>query len=355
MRTNNDPTPLVFDDSSAAGLDLRFYRTYTNHFLTFYPPPTGPFSVGTVDRVLIDPARTGLYRFSPHTNAFMASLWYPADAPPAGTLPKHAIDHLFATDSTFETYVGLDVQWTNIFAAVVQESFANIPLAASPATFPVVLISHGLSAYRQAFTLQAAELASHGYVVIAVDHPDCWACEFPDGRYLYGARNADVTGRLLDMAFLVNELTAWNNSDPFFGGRLDLGNVGVFGHSAGGMVIDTCRTNVAVKCAAIYDGVLFSGLALQKPMLIMLGQTNGNFSVDQTLFSKATNNVAVFLQIRGADHITCADGGWGVELPWGRSPNRAVSDSLLWFFDSYLKSETPAFPTNSEIYNVQRK
>ena len=42
----------------------RFYCTYTNQFLTFYPAPTGPFPVGTVDRVMIDPARgTNLYRY----------------------------------------------------------------------------------------------------------------------------------------------------------------------------------------------------------------------------------------------------------------------------------------------------
>jgi len=27
----------------------------------------------------------------------------------------------------------------------------------------------------------------------------------------------------------------------------------------------------------------------------------------------------------------------------------------LWFFDTYLKGEAPPFPTNLEIYNVQRK
>jgi hypothetical protein len=27
----------------------------------------------------------------------------------------------------------------------------------------------------------------------------------------------------------------------------------------------------------------------------------------------------------------------------------------VWFFDTYLKGEAPPFPTNPEIYNVQRK
>jgi hypothetical protein len=28
---------------------------------------------------------------------------------------------------------------------------------------------------------------------------------------------------------------------------------------------------------------------------------------------------------------------------------------FIWFFDTYLKGEAPPFPTNPEIYNVQRK
>ena len=36
------------------------------------------------------------------------------------------------------------------------------------------------------------ELASHGYVVVSMDHVDCWATEFPDGRYLAGNHSGDV-------------------------------------------------------------------------------------------------------------------------------------------------------------------
>jgi len=33
----------------------------------------------------------------------------------------------------------------------------------------------------------------------------------------------------------------------------------------------------------------------------------------------------------------------------------AYNACLAWFFDTFLKGETPPFPTNPEIYNVQRK
>lgn len=352
MRTNNNPAPVVFDDPSTAAVAQRFYRTATNQFLTFYPAPTGPFPVGTVDRVMVDPARTNLYRYFPPTNAFMVTFWYPASTPPPGTMPKLAFDQRLFTDLAWLASVSVDFQWTNIFQTVVQLSFANVPLASSPATFPVVLFAHGLPSYRKTFTLQAAELASHGYVVVSMDHPDCWATEFPNGIYLYGNHNGDSAGRHQDMTFLVNKLAELNSSDPFFSGRLDLSNIGLFGHSAGGFVIDIARTNSQVKCAAIYDGTVFANQPLQKPLLIMLGQINSYFSQDNSLFLQANNNVATFLQILGASHNTCTDGAWGVNLPGGRSPNRAISDCLLWFFGTYLKSAGTLVP--DQCGNLQR-
>ena len=95
LRTNNDPNPLIVQDTDAAGLSQRFYRTFTNHLLTAFPKPSGPFAVGMVDRVMIDPARTNLYRYTPKTNAFMVTFWYPADPPAAGVLPAAMWDQRY--------------------------------------------------------------------------------------------------------------------------------------------------------------------------------------------------------------------------------------------------------------------
>jgi hypothetical protein len=111
-----------------------------------------------------------------------------------------------------------------------------------------------------------------------------------------------------------------------------------------------------VKCAAIFDGAQFAQTApgLQKPFLAAAGESNWYYGRAQWLFSQATAN-AVLLQIRGADHITASDWGWVFESPWSRGPALAHGACLVWFFDTYLKGETPPFPTNPELYNVQRK
>jgi dienelactone hydrolase len=356
LRANNDLNPLIFQDTNAAGLNQRFYRTWTNHLLTAFPKPSGPFTVGTVDRVMIDPARTNLYRYSPATNAFMVTLWYPAEPTSVGVLPGAMWDRIFAADVSAYSYMGFDTRWSLIAPKLVGHRFVAAPLATGSGQFPVIVHSHGLMGSRKMESQAAEELASHGYVVIAMDHTDCWATEFTDGRYLAGNHSGDVTGRLADMQFLLDEVTRLNNGDPQFTGRLDVNRIGVYGISYGGMVVETARSDSRVKCAALWDAmnVQLNSAGLQKPLLIALGQSNLFYSQDAWLFSKATNN-AVFLQITGADHLTGCDIAWTPETPWGRSPALAFDACLVWFFDTYLKGGTPLFPIHPAIYNVQIK
>ena len=42
LRTIDDPDPLLFQDSNAAGLGQRFYRIFPDHLLTAFPKPGGP-------------------------------------------------------------------------------------------------------------------------------------------------------------------------------------------------------------------------------------------------------------------------------------------------------------------------
>jgi dienelactone hydrolase len=356
LRTNNDLNPLIVQDTDAAGLSQRFYRAITNHLLTAFPKPSGLFAVGTVDRVMVDPARTNLYRYTPKTNAFMVTFWYPADPPPAGVLPAAMWDQRIAAEASLYSYGGYDTRWASIAPKLAGQRFRGVPLAAGTNKYPVVLYSHGLPAFRKLVSRTMEEFASHGYVVVAIDHSDCWATEFPDGRYLAGSRSGDVTSRLKDMTFLLDELAVLNAGDPLFAGRLDLDRIGVAGGSYGGMVVETCRSDSRVKCAVLYDAtnVQLNPAGLQKPFLVALGESNSCYSEDLWLISKASTN-AVFLQIRGADHFTPCDIGWTGQTPQGRAPALARDDCFVWFFDTYLKGEAPPFPTNPEIYNVQRK
>jgi pimeloyl-ACP methyl ester carboxylesterase len=284
----------------------------------------------------------------------MVSFWYPADNPPAGAVPAPEYDPLFAASSVWSQW-GVDLRWRPVAQKLVQHAYSGIPFTTNAGTFPVVLLSHGLGSFRKTFQPLVIELASHGYIAVTVDHPDCYGSEFPDGRFLLQNDNGNGPDRLKDMQFLLGKLAQMQNDDPLFAGRLDLVHVGVFGHSWGGMVLEICRTNSQVKCAAVYDAGNFQLPFLgrvRKPLLFALGQFNTFLSLDQSTFNAETNH-SVFFQLTGADHNTCTDAGW-LSVS-GRNQNRAFTDSLLWFFDTHLKGQSPIFPTNTAMYNLQMK
>lgn len=209
---------------------------------------TGPYAVGTTTLHLVDNGRSDIY--APEEGSpreFMVQFWYPAaltgtekeavflpDLPVAGPV----IAAQFDLPSLMLTHINL----------ADLDIWQDPPAAAGP--FPVIIFAHGLSGIRQQNTGMARELASHGYVVAAIDHTYANALSlFPDGRVIFydpcrlftDCRSNYVDGRRLvqqwagDIAFLLDTMTAWDETTSgIFAGRLNLEQLGLFGHSTGG-------------------------------------------------------------------------------------------------------------------------
>ena len=77
---------------------------------------------------------------------------------------------------------------------LVAHSHLRAPIVPGAERFPVVLYSYGYHGHRKLNTHTVEELASHGFVVVAVDHGDCVGTVLSDGRYLKGI---DPPGALL--------------------------------------------------------------------------------------------------------------------------------------------------------------
>ncbi|MBU6402565.1 MAG: hypothetical protein KGS61_19780, partial [Verrucomicrobia bacterium] len=252
--------------------------------------------------------------------------------------------------------------WAKIAVAAVEHALPGPPVSSQGGPYPVLLFSHGLCDSRHFHSQVAEELASHGYVVIAPDHTDCFGTDFPGGPYLVGTSSTDPSAidypnRFKDFQFLLDELTHLQAEDPLLAGRLDLSRVGIYGMSAGGMTAEMCRRDDRLKCVALLDAVCCLQLpasGLQKPFLEMNAPGDPCLSTGAWLFTNAVTN-ATSLMIRNSIHQTFTDAAWGALLPDGRPMGVAINACLVWFFDTYLKGQTPPFPTNPEIYNVQRK
>jgi dienelactone hydrolase len=135
--------------------------------------------------------------------------------------------------------------------------------------YPVVLFSHGYGGFRAQNTNQAIYLASHGFIVAAVEHTyGAVVTVFPDGETAYhnpdtlpdgltGLENLAATRRLGDqwagdLAYTLDILRLLDRGEEgdLFLNRFNLDNVGVMGHSTGGgAAIEFCRRDP--RCTSV--------------------------------------------------------------------------------------------------------
>ncbi len=109
--------------------------------------------------------------------------------------------------------------------------------AARPGTYPLIVFSHPSASHRRAATFLCTHLASHGYVVAALDHSELVAKELQrkDGESddeKWTRVNAVIAARVPDIHFAVHYLLG----NPVLSAEvtLDAERIGIVGHSFGG-------------------------------------------------------------------------------------------------------------------------
>jgi predicted dienelactone hydrolase len=234
------------------------------------PVPTGRYAVGTTAIDLVD--RSRWESCDPHTQAhreLVVQVWYPAISsygdrspylPDRRSIPKGVLSHL----GLIKTNAVRDV--------------AIAPPTAAP--YPIVLYTPSWSGYRTDNTFQTEELASHGYVVIGLEHPcSVPMAIYPSGRVIYSDLSSDYTSsdaalatllrvgeaqlklRTQDIRFILDRLPQINQH-ALLAGALDLQRVGIFGHSFGGAAAaEACAVDRRLKAGMNMDGLLFGSAA----------------------------------------------------------------------------------------------
>jgi hypothetical protein len=355
VRTNAPTAPFAYTDIGSDNQARRFYRTPATNLVTVFTPPTGPYEVGTLNRVLTDPSRTNRYSISTNSS-FMATFWFPA-TPKAGDVPGFLFNQTLARD-----FVTLDVDPRLAYFRCL--AFEGRTLATNEANYPIVIYSCGGGDFRRDNTLLALELASHGYIVVSVDHEDLGFAELPDGRIVSGTLPNDSTStyksRFQDMQILLAALEVMNTSDPILGGGLDLNRIGVCGWSSGGACgAELCLEEARVKVGVLLDPALIqyvphllsSGIA--QPFLVITGE----LSDGTQLFNKAVGP-AYWLHIVGSAHANMGmppvvlDGG-----PMNRRLQQVLQAYALSMLDKYLRQRdnhlldgpSPSYPEVTAI------
>ncbi len=106
------------------------------------------------------------------------------------------------------------------------------------AKLPVIIFSHGLASRPEDYSDAIRQLASHGYVVAAPQHPGSdaiWLKEMLRGLHKDIFDINEFSNRPKDISFVIDELERRNTGR--FNGKLDLTRVALAGHSFGGYTV----------------------------------------------------------------------------------------------------------------------
>jgi predicted dienelactone hydrolase len=347
------------------------------------PIPTGRSAVGTTAIDLVDRSRLELC--DPTTKSpreLVVQVWYPAISnygnkasylPDRQSIPKGVFSHL-----------GL----------VKTNAVRDVAIAPPTSPYPVVLYTPSWSGYRTDNTFQAEELASHGFVVIGLEHPcSVPMAIYPSGRVIRSNLSADYTSsdaalatllrvgeeqlilRTQDIQFVLDRLPQLNQHE-LFNGAFDLTKIGIFGHSFGGAAAaQACAIDRRLKAGMNMDGLLFGSAAqsgASQPFLFMqsdysrpttaeLKSTDGSFrrgkQTDEWGYQQRDRWFRDWggenLTLLGSAHMNFADRPLKSRIRNGGgsiAPDRAmkiINAYTVAFFERELKGQTSPLFSNT--------
>jgi dienelactone hydrolase len=325
------------------------------------PEPTGRKNLGTTELHLVDPARDDLSAPG-GKRELMVSVWYPARTGAREPIAKYM---------PAKTAAFTDAPWAEAFEQPVGTfDYANtlthsrVGATIQYGRFPVVLFSPGYPYSRFQNTALVEDLASHGYVVVTMDHTHESPVEFPGERFLPGVtREPDaaayqraIATRVADARFVLSQLerlAAGQNPDvdgrrlpEGLGGALDLRKTGIFGFSAGGFTgAETMLADGRFAAGADLDGMLQYNLeegplgevakrGLDRPFLLFGSDTNQRTDPDKDFYDRSW---PAFWE---------AQRGWKLDLQLPGSEHQAFSDNQVIFPQAMraVYGEQPAGP-----------
>ena len=147
------------------------------------PPPSGEYPVGVRDFELSDPARTGVMVAGPEeARRLLVRVWYPA-GDVSGLEPRPYFTDAEA-NSTAQA-LGRFFNFPPFFTFTKHSdtnSFEGASLLPGGSELPVLIYSHGYTAFAGQNTALMEDLASHGYLVYSIQHTyDSSPTVFPNG------------------------------------------------------------------------------------------------------------------------------------------------------------------------------
>ena len=268
---------------------------YISPILKPLPQPTGSYAIGTTSVAITDQNRVDPYASGEQKRTLMTRLWYPTFTPTGSIYP-----YLGTTMPAFQQLVaqfyGVPL-WVSkwLLRNITTHAYSQAPCAPTTHGWPVVLFSHGLLGMPSETYVSILEtIASSGYIVVGIEHPYLNVLtQYPDGKIVSSHQLSEQFNKMrpqqqhefqcaaidtykADMNCVLKHLKVLND-DPIsqWYHKLDLQQVVVMGHSAGGTAaIEFCRAHQECKGAIDLDGWYDQCIGdepLQQPLLLIFG------------------------------------------------------------------------------------
>ncbi len=237
------------------------------------PQPTGSYGVGKSIHHLIDAERDE--KHGPGKRELLLYVYYPSHV--RGT-SAYAPDIMPYVKEKLRHMLNVDQQALEYLDSFKESTEMHAPLAGTSQKFPVLFFSPGMGDPVEIDTALLEEMASHGYVVIAINHTyGVDPTVFPDGRVMrldpelaafWFAKDRSFEDILddehdywvQDAHFVINAIRSIDETDSyaFLKDRIDYTAMAYAGHSlGGGVALQISRERSDIQACIDLDAIVF--------------------------------------------------------------------------------------------------
>jgi len=361
------------------------------------PAPSGTHAVGTSTFHLVDSTRTDFVQNTSDVyRELMVQVWYPAEETGQERQAPYVPTEDLLDTMKEDGYMDLPADAIESWRSLKIHAQSDAPFAQNVHPSGVLFFSHGLGLPRFHYTSLLQDLASHGYIIVAIDHPYGGLMQLPDGRTLSSSQDpADLNAPPViaqrthdwsaDASFVLDRILSRQGLLGRFAQNINQDHVGMFGHSLGGSAaLEACINDSRFKACVTMDGAPFGKVehtGIQKPTLMLgsgpdysdedlaaLGRTREQWeqmgeqymSVVESILTLSDEHPGYLISIKGTGHMSYSDAPFVMPETISRfggriiAPNRGfeiMTTYLRSFFDQYLLNQPgDLFQGNSERY-----
>lgn len=322
-----------------------------------YPDFAGKFNVASHSIVLSDQSR--IEPFAPNSvenRKLQIRFYYPTNASASNAkeqnklpvIAQDAWEYLIGPNQKKDKMLRFDNYRTAKWDITLDAEVDN-----SQPSYPILIFSHGYGFSAESYSALSAEIASRGYIVVSINHTyGANPSNFGNDDLVWAKPlQSDSIGAYLpiwsdDQLFVIEQLSLINSDpDSLFFNRLDLVNLGVFGHSYGGAAsYYSASRDPRIKAVIDIDGTIFDfdDRYINQPFAFILSKDHKP-KFDFTL----AGNDAYKIRFQQFEHVSFTDHvlwwQWDhdeLDLGMGKvDAYRAIeltSKITAQFFDQYL-------------------